>query len=66
MIQILNDDPLPSVSLSTASLTIDEGMTETVAIIAQGSLANAVMRVGVQVTGDARLRNRRQGAPRDS
>ena len=53
IIQILNDDPLPSVSLSTASLTIDEGMTQTVAIIAQGDLANAVMRVRVQVTGDA-------------
>ena len=53
IIQILNDDPLPSVSLSTPALTIDEGMTQTVAIIAQGDLANAVMRVGVQVTGDA-------------
>ena len=53
IIQILNDDPLPSVSLSTPALTIDEGMTQTVAIIAQGALANAVMRVGVQVTGDA-------------
>ena len=53
IIQILNDDPLPSVSLSTPALTIDEGMTQTVAIIAQGDLANAVMRVGVEVTGDA-------------
>ena len=55
VIQILNDDPLPSVSLSTSSLSIEEGMTETVAIIAQGALANAVMRVRVQVTGDALL-----------
>ena len=55
VIQILNDDAPPSVSLSTASLTIDEGMTQTVAIIAQGDLANAVMRVRVQVTGDALL-----------
>ena len=53
IIQILNDDPLPSVSLTTPALTINEGMTQTVAIIAQGDLANAVMRVGVQVTGDA-------------
>ena len=53
MIRILNDDPLPVVSLSTASLAIDEGMTQTVAIIAQGDLANTVMRVRVQVTGDA-------------
>ena len=28
MIQILNDDPLPSVSLTTTALAIDEGMTE--------------------------------------
>ena len=53
IIQILNDDPLPSVSLSSPALTIDEGKTQTVAIIAQGDLANAVMRVGVEVTGDA-------------
>ena len=55
VIQILNDDPLPSVSLTTSALTIDEGTTETVAIIAEGTLANAVMRVRVQVTGDALL-----------
>ena len=55
MIQILNDDPLPSVSLSTPALTIDEGMTQTVAIIAEGDLANAVMQVGMEVTGDALL-----------
>ena len=52
---ILNDDAPPSVSLSTSSLSIDEGMSQTVAIIAQGDLANAVMRVRVQVTGDALL-----------
>ena len=49
------DDPLPSVSLSTAVLTIDAGMSQTVAIIAAGALAGAVMRVRVQVTGDALL-----------
>ena len=62
IIQILNDDPLPSVSLSTLALTIDEGKTETVAIIAQGDLANAVMRVGVQVTGDALISLLQDGA----
>ena len=62
IIQILNDDPLPSVSLSTPALTIDEGKTETVAIIAQGDLANAVMRVRVQVTGDALLSLLQDGA----
>ena len=55
IIQVLNDDPLPSVTLTTAALTIDEGMTETVAIIAEGDLANAVMQVGLEVTGDALL-----------
>ena len=53
VIRILNDDPLPSVSLSTAALTINEGMTQTVAIVAEGALADAVTRVGVRVTGDA-------------
>ena len=49
VIQILNDDAPPSVSLSTASLTIDEGMTQTVAIASRrADLAGAVMRVGVQ------------------
>ena len=62
IIQILNDDPLPSVSLTTPALTIDEGKTETVAIIAEGDLANAVMRVGVQVTGDALISLLQDGA----
>ena len=62
IIQILNDDPLPSVSLSTPALTIDEGKTETIAIIAQGDLANAVMRVRVQVTGDALISLLQDGA----
>ena len=55
IIRILNDDPLPVVSLTTAALTIDEGMTETVAILADGRLASEVMKVGVAVTGDALL-----------
>ena len=53
VIQILNGDPLPSVSLTSSAIAIDEGKTETVAIIAEGNLANAVMQVGVRVTGDA-------------
>ena len=52
----------PSVSLSTPALTIDEGKTETIAIIAQGDLANAVMRVRVQVTGDALISLSQDGA----
>ena len=55
VIQILNSDPLPTVSLTSAALTIDEGATETVAILADGALADAVMQVGLEITGDARL-----------
>ena len=55
VIQILNADPLPSVSLTTAALTIEEGMSETVAILADGDLASAVTSVGLAVDGDARL-----------
>ena len=53
VIQVLSDDPIPSVSLGTPALTIDEGRTQTVAILADGTLANEVMKVGVRVTGDA-------------
>ena len=53
VIQVLNDDPVPSVSFGTPALTIDEGMTQTVAILAEGRLASEVMKVGVEVTGDA-------------
>ena len=53
VIEVLNDDPLPVVSLTTGALAIDEGMTETVAIIAEGRLANVVMKVGLDVSGDA-------------
>ena len=55
VIQILNSDPLPTVSLTTTALSIGEGTTETVAILAEGALASAVMQVGIEVTGDARL-----------
>ena len=55
VIRVLNGDPLPVVSLTTAAIAIDEGMTETVAVIADGDLANAVMQVAVEVTGDALL-----------
>ena len=53
--QILNSDPLPSVSLTTSAFTIGEGMSETVAILADGALADAVMQVGLEIIGDARL-----------
>ena len=62
VIQILNDDPLPSVSLAPTAIAIDEGMTSTVGIVAQGTLASAVMKVGVAVTGDALISLYQDGA----
>ena len=53
VIRVLNDDPVPSVSFGTPALTIEEGMTQTVAILAEGPLASQVMKVSVGVTGDA-------------
>ena len=55
VVRVLNSDPLPTVSLAPSALTLDEGTTETVAIIAEGMLADAVMQVGLEITGDARL-----------
>ena len=53
VIQVLNDGPIPSVSVGTPALTIDEGMTQTVAVLAEGRFANQVMKVRVGVTGEA-------------
>ena len=53
VIQVRNDDPLPTVSLAPPEIAVDEGKTRTFAIAAEGRLAGAVMRVGVRVTGDA-------------
>ena len=62
IIQILNDDPLPSVSLAPRAIAVDEGMSQTFAIAADGRLADAVMRVGVRVTGDALISLWQDGA----
>ena len=53
VIQVLNDDPVPVVSLPTPAIAIDEGKTQTAAILTDGELANMVMKVGVVVTGEA-------------
>ena len=53
VIQVLNDDPLPVVSLATPAIAIDEGQTQTAAILTDGELANVVMKVGVVVNGEA-------------
>ena len=55
VIRILNNDPAPTVSLAPTAIAIDEGMTESFAIVADGSLANAVTRVRLAVAGEARI-----------
>ena len=52
-IGILNDDPVPVVEFASGALTIDEGESRTVAIVADGELAGAVMQVAVEGAGDA-------------
>ena len=54
-IRILNDDPVPVVEFASGALTIDEGESRTVAIVADGELAGAVMQVAVEAAGDARI-----------
>ena len=54
-IQVLNDDPVPVVEFTTGTLAIDEGESQTVAVVADGPLGGAVMRVAVEAAGDARI-----------
>ena len=54
-IQVINDDPVPVVDFATGALEIDEGMSRTVAVVAEGELGGAVMQVAVDVAGDARI-----------
>lgn len=61
IIQILNGDPVPVVSMGTRALSMDEGMSKTVAILTDGELANLVMRIGLAVAGEARLSLVRSG-----
>ncbi len=64
-IQVLNDDPVPVVDFSTGSLAIDEGGSQTVAVVAEGALGGAVMRVAVEAAGDARISIQQGGQPLD-
>ncbi len=54
-IQVLNDDPVPVVEFATDALAIDEGGSQTVAVVAEGPLGGAVMHVAVEAAGDARI-----------
>ena len=62
VIQVRNDDPLPTVSLAPPEIAVDEGKTRTFAIAAEGRLAGAVMRVGVAVAGEALISLWQDGA----
>ena len=54
-IHVINDDPVPVVEFATGALEIDEGGSQTVAIVAEGALGGAVMQVAVEAAGDARI-----------
>ena len=64
-IVISNDDPVPVVEFGSRALTIDEGGSQTVAIIADGELAGAVMQVAVEAAGDARISMQQRDQPLD-
>ena len=63
VIQVLNNDPVPVVTLPTRAIAIDEGMTQTAAILTDGEFAHLVMEVDVAVAGDASI-SFRQGSRR--
>ena len=46
---------MPVVEFATRALTLDEGGSQTVAIVADGELAGAVMQVAVEAAGDAQV-----------
>ena len=60
-IQVLNDDPVPVVEFATDALTIDEGGSQTVAIVAEGQLGGAVMHVAIEAAGDALISMQQRG-----
>ena len=64
-IQVINDDPIPVVELGNRALTIDEGESQTVAIVTDGELAGAVMQVAVEATGDALISMQQRDQPLD-
>ena len=54
-ISVQSNEPVPTVTFATGSLAIDEGSTETVAILADGSTGPEVGSVMVGVSGDAMI-----------
>ena len=66
VITVRNDDPVPVVEFGSRALRIDEGKSQTVAIVTDGELAGAVMQVAVEVAGDARISIQQRGRPLDA
>ena len=64
-IQVVNDDPVPVVEFGNRAMTIDEGGSQTVAVVAEGELAGAVMHVAVEAAGDARISMQQRDQPLD-
>ena len=64
-IQILNDDHVPVVEFGVRALTIDEGGSQTMAIVTDGELAGAVMQVAVEAAGDALISMQQRDQPLD-
>ena len=64
-IRILNDDPVPVVEFGSRALRIDEGKSQTVAIVTDGELAGAVMQVAVEAAGDALISMQQRDQPLD-
>ena len=54
-VTVQSNEAVPTVGFATSSLRIDEGSTETVAILADGSTGPEVGSVMVGVSGDAML-----------
>ena len=46
---------------ATGALQIDEGESQTVAIVAEGQLGGAVMQVAIEAAGDARISMQQRG-----
>ena len=64
-ILISNDDPVPVVEFGSRALAVDEGGSQTVAILAEGQLASAVMQVAVEAAGDALISMQQRDQPLD-
>ena len=64
-IHVLNDDPVPVVEFGSRALRINEGGSQTVAIVTEGELAGAVMQVAVEASGDALISMQQRDQPLD-